>query len=215
MRASLVANGTICDLEKTKQEIQKGSFIIAIDGGLQHCHEMQIIPDLLIGDFDSCSFSLLQKYAHLHKKTFPKDKDQTDLELALCDASLAAFDQIFVYAAFGGRVDHLLGNIFILCRYPQKVFFEDERQRLFVIEQKMNLQTKKDQILSLISLDGETQSVTTKGLRWNLDHEGLNYQRMSISNQSLGSEVEIEVEGGKLLCIWQYESRNESIPVTF
>ena len=58
---------------------QAGDIIIAVDGGIRHTAALQIVPQWWIGDFDSSG----ELDVAVPRLTFPVEKDETDLELAL------------------------------------------------------------------------------------------------------------------------------------
>ena len=53
MRAVIIGNGDIKDYQYIKSKIHDNDFIICADGGYNHAEKMGIVPDVLIGDFDS------------------------------------------------------------------------------------------------------------------------------------------------------------------
>ena len=53
MRAIIIGNGDIKDYQYIKSKINDNDFIICADGGYNHAEKMGIVPDVLIGDFDS------------------------------------------------------------------------------------------------------------------------------------------------------------------
>ena len=53
MRAVIIGNGDIKDYQYIKSKINDNDFIICADGGYNHAEKMGIVPDVLIGDFDS------------------------------------------------------------------------------------------------------------------------------------------------------------------
>jgi thiamine pyrophosphokinase len=75
-----------------------------------------LIPDVLIGDLDSTDTvgggpppdSKTKILRH------PRDKDETDLELALSYALERDPSSIVIVGALGGRIDHALSNIALL-----------------------------------------------------------------------------------------------------
>ena len=82
MRAVIIGNGDIKDYQYIKSKINDNDFIICADGGYNHAEKMGIVPDVLIGDFDSAkNFEKVKD-----RIEYPKRKDFTDGELAVAYA---------------------------------------------------------------------------------------------------------------------------------
>ena len=58
MRAVIIGNGDIKDYQYIKSKINDNDFIICADGGYNHAEKMGIVPDVLIGDFDSAELNI-------------------------------------------------------------------------------------------------------------------------------------------------------------
>lgn len=96
--------------------VEKDDFLIAADGGYAHLVKLQIVPDLLIGDFDSLSE---QSYPCPIIKSNPI-KDDTDLSLAISEGMKRGYTEFVVYGALGGRLEHSLANIQLMYGYLLK-----------------------------------------------------------------------------------------------
>ncbi len=85
MRTIIFANGIIEPDHPVHLDLLPGDLIIAADGGVRNSLLYGIQPDIVIGDLDSISEEEkeLLSGASTHFITYPRDKDQTDLELAL------------------------------------------------------------------------------------------------------------------------------------
>ncbi len=199
--AALVANGKVAKPDRLIAKIKTYPYLIAVDGGLNLCHKLGLKPDLIIGDLDSAKKKVLSFYQDVQQQVFPKDKDQTDLELALEHAFRLGAQRVTVFAALGGRIDHTLVNIHLLSRYPGKLFFETNDEQLFVVDKQIELSCSPKQTLSLLPLNGPVNGITTQGLKWELSHATLDKHFMGISNIALRDKVRIEVTSGDLLCV--------------
>ncbi len=195
-RIALICGAPVENLEKIKQRIAEFPCLIAVNGGMNHCRKLNIRPDLIIGDLDSADPNSL---GNIPIKRYPKDKDQTDLEIALGLISEKA-EEMTIFGALQGRTDHVLGNLILLSRYPGKVFLESEKERIFVIGEKASIPTYPGQIISLIPLNGPVKGIHAKELKWPLVNRTLDKQFISISNEALGTQVDISVAEGDLLC---------------
>lgn len=199
-RLALICNAPIGTPKKTKERLATFPVLIAVDGGLNHCHALGLRPHLLVGDFDSADPELLKSYSDIPQKRHPREKDETDLELALTLLFQPHVEEITVFGALGNRTDHTLGNVILLSRYPGKLFLESDRERLFVIDQHVELAVRPGQFISLIPLNGPVKGVDTEGLKWPLKNATLDKQFIGISNEATGSQVTISVKEGDLLC---------------
>lgn len=89
-------------------EIGSEDKIICADRGFAHIKHTKIIPDLIIGDFDSYSGKLPDNIEIL--RSVP-EKDDTDTMLAVRTAISRGAEKIRIYGALGGRFDHAFANI--------------------------------------------------------------------------------------------------------
>ncbi|WP_125981670.1 thiamine diphosphokinase [Loigolactobacillus iwatensis] len=90
---------------------------LSADRGTLRLLRLGIIPEIAVGDYDSLSpreFDQVQAQV-ADIRTAVTDKDDTDTELALVLA-LQEFhaQQVVIYGATGGRLDHFLDNLFML-----------------------------------------------------------------------------------------------------
>ncbi|MBQ6401724.1 MAG: thiamine diphosphokinase [Firmicutes bacterium] len=91
-------------------------YLVCLDGGYDIALAHGLTPDLLIGDFDSME-SDLPGDAPFQVRTFPPEKDYTDLELAFRILDPARFPRLLVIGGLGGRLDQTAVNLQMLARY--------------------------------------------------------------------------------------------------
>lgn len=204
---AIVANGDIHDHAATAAIIKNHMKVIAVDGGLQHCSRMEVTPDLIVGDFDSAAPELVKRYSKVPVKKLLREKDETDLELAIQEADKPDIDRITLIGALGFRSDHSLYNINLLGRYPTYVFIETEWETLFAIEKSFHLHCMEGQTVSLMPLGAVATGVITRGLQWELHNVTIDSRFVSLSNKCLESTVQITVTSGNLLCILQKDKQ--------
>ncbi|MGC1878131.1 MAG: thiamine diphosphokinase [Rhabdochlamydiaceae bacterium] len=199
-RIAMICNAPLESTSKIKEKITTFPVLIAVNGGINHCYQLDLHPDLIVGDFDSADPMMLKKFDNVVKRHFPKDKDKTDLEIALELVFHAQIEEITIFGAIGGRTDHTLGNLVLLSRYPGKVFLETDRERMFVIDRQVEIIAYPGQLISLIPLNGPVKGIDTEGLKWKLNNGTLDKQFIGISNQAMSKQVQISVKEGDLLC---------------
>ncbi|MBA4379688.1 MAG: thiamine diphosphokinase, partial [Anaerolinea sp.] len=109
-RAIIFANGHLPDLEPARRLIRPGDTLIAADGGTRYILALGLLPSVVIGDLDSLTTDDKQRLEEsgIQIRQYPRDKDDTDLALALHYAVEAGHREILVVAALGGRLDQSL-----------------------------------------------------------------------------------------------------------
>ena len=117
MKIIIFANGANPEIENMQKIISEADYIIAADGGIFSCLENNCEPDCIIGDLDSFKKNELLIGEKTEIIQLP-EQDSTDMEKALEHAKTLTPDVIDIFCAFGKRIDHSLGNIFILNNYP-------------------------------------------------------------------------------------------------
>lgn len=97
---------------------QEPGLWIGADRGAWRLYERGLPMMMAVGDFDSLTDTeLATLQAHLQANEImhvQAEKDETDTELALLYAQRQQPDQIKVFGATGGRVDHLLSNLWLM-----------------------------------------------------------------------------------------------------
>jgi thiamine pyrophosphokinase len=108
----LIANGRAINPEVFHRYKPEPCLIMAIDGGANQCENLQIIPDYIVGDFDSITPSVKEKYPNANIMYRPS-QDLTDMEKALAIINDLNPRKITIFSAFGNRMDHTAGNLLI------------------------------------------------------------------------------------------------------
>ena len=187
-------------------DIDLSGTIIAADGGANYLCKKGIIPDVLIGDFDSISpeyLNVLKKKSNIIK--FPVDKDKSDTELAIEYCLKNGYNDITLINAVDGRLDHSLTNIFLIEKFINqglKLHFLNAKNEIYIVTNKANIPAKIGTNISLISLTDFTLVKETKALKFPLNNEKL-YRSSSrgISNITTEKKFSIIVSSGILLVI--------------
>ena len=133
----LFANGVLDDTGWVGPYLARAAAVIAADGGLRHLLPLGHRPDALIGDLDSLPAGVVAEEAAGRVIRHPRDKDETDLELALLYA-VAQYPghEVLILGGFGGRLDHMLANILVLAHprlLGQPIRFVDDRESAWLL----------------------------------------------------------------------------------
>lgn len=207
MHALIVANGELDTPSGLDQLVATVDLIIAADGGAEHCRALGIRPAVIIGDMDSLAVASRADYETGGTRilTFPIEKDQTDLELALLHAMKAGATEITVLAALGRRWDQSIANLLLgahLQFSSQRITFLQGAQRLFAFRAHADLPARVGERVSLIPLAGDAEAVTTAGLKYPLAGETLAFgSSRGVSNVVVAEGASVDLAEGCLLCV--------------
>jgi len=174
--------------------------VVAIDRGLEICHQLGLEVFKIIGDFDSVDSAILEGYPDALKVDFPREKDESDTELALNFTIQAGFDEIFLVNATGGRIDHFLFNTLLLFHHQATIkLFDDTGTLLALPLGDTNFNLPNGTIFSLIPLE-ECTGVSVSGAKYPLQDVKLLLNSRTLSNVvDPESRVNIHVGQGHLL----------------
>ena len=208
MRIILFANGDFPYPDHARSLIRPDDFILCADGGTRHALALGLTPDLLIGDLDSINAATVSSLrdAGIEIRQFPRDKDYTDLELALLAARDLRPDEIILLGALGGRLDQMLTNIFLLAR-PEfaalNIALVSGPERAQVVRDEIIVHGQPGDILSIIPLTPDVAGLTYhSGLRWRLEDATLPFgSSRGVSNELIDNEARITLDSGIILVI--------------
>ena len=208
-RAVIIAGGSMSGYSYIKQLISPEDTIIAADSGYLHAKKLGLIPDIVLGDFDSLGF-VPQDVPIIE---VPAKKDLTDTELALHFARDKGIKDFLFLAAFGTRMDHTLANIFLLAQlleYDESGQIIDEHNRVWITNAHLRIDVDTDAYLSLIPITN-CFGVTTENLAYPLSGAKLEVGKgLGISNLATKNPVQIRLTEGTLLVVQSSDSAKNS-----
>ena len=187
-----------------------GQNIIAGDKGLEALYQLKIIPNHVVGDFDSVSPEILEFYkkqSQIIFHTFNAEKDNTDTDIALKLAIQLKSSKITILGALGKRMDHAIANIHILkdaleANIPCQII--DEHNRIYLINKEKTLEKDKvyGKYVSLIPLTSIVEGLTLTGFKYPLNDYTLPIgTSLGISNEIIGDIAHIKMDKGILIVI--------------
>lgn len=175
--------------------------VIAVDGGYEYLNSMGIVPDLVMGDFDSLGYEPKK----IRYVKFPVHKDKSDMELAIARAKALGCNSLYVFGALGQRLDHTIANLYVFakaCEEGMSVCLVDFDNAVFFVSgpDTFEADARESGIVSVFSLSDVSTGVFERGMEWDLDDVELdNRTSRGLSNQLIGEPVMIGVESGTIM----------------
>lgn len=177
--------------------------VVAADGGADLAQALGVAVDTVVGDLDSIAPETLAGAARVERH--PREKDATDLALALEAALRVEPQRVLVVGGSGGRLDHLLGELLLLASDSLAAVQVDAQlgsAAVHVIRGARTLAGSPGELVSLFALHGPARGVTTEGLRYRLRDETLEPgSTRGVSNLFERAEATISVKSGVVVAV--------------
>lgn len=206
MKTIIIGNGEINNYDIIREYFDQ-AYIIACDGGVKHCRAMMIMPNIMVGDFDSANKEDAEFFENLGvlKEKFPVRKNETDMEIAINMAIDKNSTEIYIVGGLGRRFDHSLANVHILLRPVRlgiRTCLLDEHNIITLVEDNIDIVGEKGQTVSLIPLTTEVKGINTKNLDYALTNATMEIgHSLGVSNVMTDDIATISVGEGVLILI--------------
>lgn len=205
----IVAGGELGDPGLLREQVAavEPAAVICADRGARHLQAAGIVPTLIVGDMDSLDAESARLYeaGGCRFIRHPREKDETDTELALGEAFGMAPAEVRIWGAMGFRIDHTLANLSLLVQGAERgveVKLIDEWCEVFLVTRRTLLDGEEGQTVSLLPFAGDAAGVTLTGFEYPLTKAVLAVGHpRGTSNRLIGRQGVIEIETGSLLAV--------------
>ena len=204
-RCVIVGGADISNYDRIIAHIKSDDFVIFCDSGLKHMEKLAVKPSLIVGDFDS------HENPHLDVETIvlPCEKDDTDTVFAVKEAVKRGFADFLLIGVVGARLDHTLGNIYVL-EYLSSLGLTgkivDDYSEMEYVTIASALVEDSFSYFSTINISGVTRNISIENAKYPLHNAEIQsgYQ-YGISNEVLpGKNAKITLGEGSVLLIKVY-----------
>ena len=214
MRTCLIVTGGKLDLAFAQSFLEKEAFdkVIAVDAGLEAAEALGLVPDYIVGDFDTVKSDIIDWYRQMpfivweqHKP----EKNETDTELARSRALTLGCDRIVFLGATGGRMDHMLGNLHALYACMQKgveAWIVDRQNRIYLLDEGKTFCRSSlwGKYISFLPYTEKVRGITLTGFKYPLYKKDICQGEevgLCISNELAEESAGLTFEEGILICI--------------
>ena len=210
---TFIVGGGIVDMEFTKGFIKRfdesSLYVIACDKGYEICENLNLVPDIVIGDFDSSSAGTLERAQSSMTEVIKLNpvKDDTDIEAALRFAFGKTKGDIYILGGTGGRIDHTLGNIALLglsMKNNRKAYLIDSHNKIQMISKGKTVTISKAEAfgkyVSVFPYMGEVSGLSMIGFKYSVDKVVLSgFNTLTVSNEVVDKYGSISIDEGNLI----------------
>ncbi len=212
---AIIAGGDMNDASPltSKELFNDFKCVICADSGYKHAKRLGIVPDIIVGDFDSYDGELPQNAEII--RSVP-EKDDTDTLMAVKKAIEIGCKTIFLFGALGGkRIEHTIANI------QTMIYAHEQGCRIYIRSDDSILRTQSAEdgevkynnnsngkYISVFALTESVDIEYMRGMKYPLE----NYRMVQsfpigVSNEIIGKSACIKVKSGLALVI---ETKNLS-----
>jgi thiamine pyrophosphokinase len=208
MNAVILGNGSYTDFEfyQNYLKLNPADIIICADGGIKAALKIGLLPDVLLGDFDSVT---KEEIANLKDKIkiipFEKRKDYTDVYLCMKYAIENNYKQITLFGVLGTRADHSLVNIYLL-KYAidsgvnAKII--NECNEVFLMNDYVQLDGVRNKTISVLPYTDKIEGIYLKGMSYPLINAAMTKENpYGVSNYAVEDRVEISIGAGTAIIV--------------
>jgi len=208
VKAVVVAHGDV--FAKDRSVLAGADLVVAADGGAMALERWGVVPQVLVGDMDSVGVERANALAKSGVRIIrmPREKDESDLELAVEHAIGAGADEITLLGLFGGaRLDYTIANALLLAdaRYRGRVMRAvagPARLRALHVGETALLTGAVGELVTLLPVGADAEGIRTVGLRYALLGEALRLGRSrGVSNVIAALPASVTLDAGALLII--------------
>lgn len=214
MRTCVIITGGKLDLAFARSFLEKNPAdkIIAVDGGLEAAEALGLVPDYIVGDFDTVHQEVVErfrKFPFIVWEQHKPEKNETDTELARSRALTLGCGRILFLGATGGRLDHMLGNLHALYACMQKgieAYLVDSQNRICLLDAGKTFYRESTfgTYISFLPYTEEVKGISLKGFRYPLDNKTIRRGEevgLCISNELAENQAELTFQEGILVCV--------------
>ena len=180
----ILCDGVFPKTEYPRYLMRMADFIICCDGALvkfirnsKAIFGEERLPDLVIGDMDTLSQKMQEKYAHIITKEEEQEHNDQTKAVRWAINNIQDIENIYILGATGGRPEHTVGNAGLLMEYTRMFDLEgrgimmesvSDFGTMFAVTDTVSLDCGEGRQVSIFSPDN-TLKISSEGLKWPTD----------------------------------------------
>lgn len=203
MKTVILADGSFPVHPVPLSHLDDAEMIVCCDGAAEKLDRYGCLPDAIVGDLDSISDTLKEKYSD---RLYPDDdQESNDLTKAVKWCVAKGISEVVIVGATGIREDHTLGNISLLADYNRiiKVTMLTDTGSFRVYDHSVTINSSPRQQVSLFSIDPALR-VTSAGLRYPLNNLPLQSWWRGTLNEAVGESFSLAFSDGQVIVFLKY-----------
>lgn len=205
MTALIICAGEEPSEQLLKIRAMQADMVIAADGGADVLYKYGIMPDVLIGDFDSANKNTVEYFKNKDIETvgLNVEKDETDTMIAIDTAVNKGCTKAIIIGALGKRFDHGYANVMLL-KYAflkgLKAVIEDDYNTVEYAQDSCVIEGETGTTVSILPFGGEAEINCSEGLYYPAENLSIKaHDVIGISNVLTKEKVCVDIKGSVLI----------------
>lgn len=193
----IMANGAYPEHEIPISLLKNCKYLVACDGAANNLISRNIIPSAIVGDCDSLSIVVKEKYANIIHRY--KDQETNDLTKSVNFCLAKGITKFTILGATGKRDDHMIANISLLDEYSNyaEVDMISDYGCFNAIKKDSIFESFQGQQVSLFCLD--YLPISSKNLRYPISDKIFNRWWQASLNESMNDTFEVMPTGSTIV----------------
>lgn len=210
----IVCNGDFPKTEYPRYILREADFIVCCDGAFsKYLRNMKAVfskdrlPDLVIGDMDSLSKSLQEKYKDLIVKVEEQEYNDQTKAFRWVMENMGEASIIRIVGATGQREDHTIGNMSLLMEYTRMFDLKDrivemvtDHGTVFAATDTFEMECGTGRKVSIFSPDNSLK-IKSSGLQWQTGDVVFDNWWQATLNRAVDDNVRLEFSHRSLALI--------------
>ena len=200
-RCVIIGGAEIKNYNRIKSKLKENDYFIFCDSGLKHKEKFDVLPNLIIGDFDS----IKKPKTDIETIVLPTVKDDTDTFYAVKEAIKRGFSEFLLVGVTGNRLDHTLGNLsalLYLYKQGKNAKIIDDYSVMQIVDGNPVI-INDAKYFSLLNISGTATGVNIENAKYPLKDATVNSEySYCVSNELIkNKQAKIYVKNGQMLLI--------------
>ena len=209
----ILADGDFPVKDEPVSILKSAHRIICCDGAAASLVKIGLEPDFIVGDLDSLSDELKEKFADRLIRV--REQETNDLTKAFNFCRSRNWNSICILGATGKREDHTIGNLSLLADYSKTVpsiRIVTNYGTFFAVSSSCTILSKPGQQISIFALTNGVR-VSSRGLKYPLDGLKLDYWWQATLNEAVEESFELDCPDNNTLLLFQeHPKKRENSP---
>lgn len=208
MKAVVLGGASVTDYRFIKKMTADADLIVCCDSGMGHARKMELVPNYIVGDFDSVQKEDLDFFRAMEIpiEQFPTEKDETDMQIGISLCIEKGADELVIVGGIGSRFDHTFANVQLLMGLLKKgvsTKLINEHNVIELLDKSTTLHGTVGELLSTLPLSSCVEGLTLEGVQYPLENRDLYLDDtlVAVSNVFAKETVNISFRSGYLLIV--------------